>query len=52
MNVGDIAGSMALSSVADQVSMGVMKDIQNLQADLVSRLFGSIGIGNGVDAYA
>jgi hypothetical protein len=52
MDVNSIAGSMALSSVASQVTVGVMKDIQSLQGDLVARLFGSIGIGNGVDAYA
>jgi hypothetical protein len=52
MGVGALASSMALSSVASQVSTGVMKDIQNLQADLVSRLFSSIGLGNGIDTYA
>ena len=52
MNVADIAGSLALSSTASSVTMGVMKDTQNLEQDLVNRLFGSIGIGNGVNAYA
>ncbi len=52
MDVGAIAGSMALSSTASQVTLGVMKDAQNLEKDLAARLFGSVGIGNGVDAYA
>ncbi|HLI97030.1 MAG TPA: hypothetical protein VKT72_13255 [Candidatus Baltobacteraceae bacterium] len=52
MDVGSIATGMALSSVAGQVGVGVMKDIQNLQSDLVARLFGSMGIGNSIDAYA
>lgn len=52
MNVSDIAGSLALSSTASSVTIGVMRDAQNLQQDLVNRLFGSIGIGNGVNTYA
>ena len=52
MDVGAIATSMALSNVASGVTLGVMSDVQNLQQDLVSRLFGSIGLGNGVDALA
>jgi hypothetical protein len=52
MNVDALASSMALSSAASQVTVGVMKDLQNLQSDLVARLFGSMGIGNSVDAYA
>lgn len=52
MGVDAIAGSMALTSTASQVTIGVMKDAQNLEKDLVSRLFGSMGIGNGVDTYA
>ncbi|HKU66457.1 MAG TPA: hypothetical protein VJP85_01660 [Candidatus Baltobacteraceae bacterium] len=52
MNLDAIASSMALSNAASSVTIGVMKDAQNLQQDLISRLFGSLGIGNGVDAYA
>ena len=52
MNVSDIAGSMALASTASSVTIGVMKDAQNLEQDLVNRLFGSIGLGNGVNTYA
>lgn len=52
MDVGALAGSMALSDTASAVTMGVMKDAQNLQQDLVARLFGSLGIGNAVDTYA
>lgn len=29
-----------------------MKDAQNLQMDLVNRLFGSLGLGNSVNTYA
>lgn len=52
MDVGAIATGMAMSSVGSQVTLGVMKDVQSLEQNLVSRLFGSMGIGNGVDAYA
>jgi hypothetical protein len=43
---------MALSNTASAVTMGVMKDAENLQEDLVSRLFGSLGIGTGIDTLA
>lgn len=52
MDVGALAGNMALSNTASAVTASVMKDAQNLERDLVARLFGSMGIGNGVDAYA
>lgn len=43
---------MALSNAASGVTIGVMSDVQNLQQDLVARLFGSLGIGTGIDTYA
>ena len=52
MDIAALSGSMALSSTANSVTMSVMKDAQNLQQDLVNRLFGSIGLGNGVNTYA
>jgi hypothetical protein len=52
MDVDAIASSMALSNAASSVTLGVMKDAQSLEQDLVSRLLGSIGLGNGVDALA
>ncbi len=52
MDVGALASSMMLSNTASAITTGVMKDAQNLEKDLVSRLFGSIGLGTGVDAYA
>jgi hypothetical protein len=52
MDVGAISTSMALSNTASSVTIGVMRDAENLQEDLVARLFGSMGIGNSVDAYA
>lgn len=50
--VASIASSMALTSVGGQVAVGVLSATENLQQDLVSRLFGSLGIGTGVDTYA
>lgn len=50
--VASIASSMALTSVGSQVAVGVLSQTQSLEQDLVSRLFGSLGLGNGVDAYA
>ena len=51
-DVGAMASNMALSRVGSSISTGVLKDAENLQEDLVARLFGSMGIGNSVDAYA
>jgi len=52
MDIGALSTSLALSNTAGSVTIGVMKDTQNLQEDLVSRLFGSLGIGTGIDAFA
>jgi hypothetical protein len=52
MDIGNIATSMALSNTASSVTLGVMKDAQNLETDLVARLFGSLGIGTNVNALA
>lgn len=52
MNVSEIASSMALTNVGSQLTVGVMSATQGLEKDLVSRLFGSLGVGNGIDTYA
>ncbi len=52
MDVTALAGSMAQSRAGTTISIGVLKDAENLQQDLVARLFGSMGIGNSIDAYA
>lgn len=52
MDIAALSTSMALSNTASSVTLGVLKDTQNLQQDLVARLFGSMGIGNSIDAYA
>jgi len=52
MDVGSVADSLALASTASRMTVGVMSAAQSLEKDLVSRLFGSMGIGNAVDAYA
>jgi hypothetical protein len=52
MDVGALSTSMAMSNAASSVTIGVMRDAQNLEQDLVARLFGSMGVGNAVDTYA
>lgn len=52
MDVGALAGSLTLGNVGSQVAIGVLSSTQNLEQDLVSRLFGSLGIGNNVDVSA
>jgi hypothetical protein len=52
MDIGQIATGLSLSNTASSVTMGVMSDVQNLQSDLVARLFGSLGVGTNFDAYA
>lgn len=50
--IASIASSMALTSTGSQVALGVLSSTQNLEQDLVSRLFGSLGIGNTIDTHA
>lgn len=52
MDINSIASSISLTNVGSQVTVGVMNATQNLEKDLVSRLFGSLGVGNGIDTYA
>jgi hypothetical protein len=52
MDVTALAGAMDQSRAATTISMGVLRDTESLAQDLVSRLFGSMGIGTSIDAYA
>ncbi|HEY8296782.1 MAG TPA: hypothetical protein VIG32_01995 [Candidatus Baltobacteraceae bacterium] len=50
--MGAIASGLASASVSGQVDVGVLKAVQNLDQTLVNQLFGSIGLGQGVNALA
>ncbi len=52
MDVGALSTGLAMSSVGNQVDVGVLKAIQNLDKTMSGELFASIGLGKGVDAYA
>ena len=45
-------GSASPGTLGGSVGLSVLKSIQDLQAVLASELFGSIGIGNVIDAHA
>lgn len=52
MDLGSISTGLAQSAVANQVSVSVLKSLQNLEGELAGELFGSIGVGRSIDAYA
>ena len=52
MDIGALSSGMALSSVGQQVDVGVLKALQNLDQNVAAELFASIGLGSGVDASA
>jgi len=47
-----LSTTAAQSGVLGNVDLSVLASVQNLQAVLVSELFGSLGIGTAVDAFA
>lgn len=52
MGIGALSSGMALASVGQQVDVGVMKALQNLDKNVASELFASIGLGSGIDVKA
>lgn len=52
MDLGSISTGLAQSGVASQVNVSVLKSLQNLESTLAGELFGSIGVGRSVDAFA
>jgi len=47
MDISGIEGG-----VAQQVDIGVLSALQNLEQNVASQLFSSLGLGTVVDAYA
>ncbi len=52
MDLSGIATSLAMTSVAQSVDVGVLKAVQNLDAASSAMMFASIGVGTGIDAFA
>lgn len=52
MDVGALSTGLAAVNVGTQIDVGVLKAAENLDQNLVARLFSSIGLGSGFDAYA
>jgi len=52
VDLGSISTGLAQSGVASQVNVSVLKSLQNLESTLAGELFGSIGVGRSVDAFA
>lgn len=46
------SGTASPGSVGASVDLSVLASVQQLQAVLASDLFGSLGIGNAIDAFA
>lgn len=52
MDIGSIATGLAAGSVAQSLDVGVLKALQNLDANVTAEMMASIGVGNFVDAKA
>ena len=52
MDVASLSTGLAQSAVDSQVSVSVLKSLQNLDKSVAAELFGSIGLGTAVDALA
>jgi uncharacterized PurR-regulated membrane protein YhhQ (DUF165 family) len=52
MDVGALSTGLATSAVGQQVDVGVLKTLQNLDKNLAAELFASIGLGQAVDTRA
>ena len=47
-----LTSGSASNGVIGSVDLSVLASVQNLQSVLTSELFGSIGIGTAIDAFA
>lgn len=47
-----LSTGLSASSVADQVQIGVVRAVNNLDKTLASELFSSLGLGQNVDLHA
>lgn len=47
-----LSTSLSASSVADQVQVGVVRSVNNLDKTLATELFGSLGLGQNIDIHA
>jgi len=52
MDVSALSSVLASSSVGQQVDVGVLKALQNLQTNVAAELFASLGLGQSVDTRA
>jgi hypothetical protein len=56
MDLSTVASSLASGApaggVAGSVDLSVLASVQQLQAVLAAELFGSLGVGTAIDAYA
>lgn len=52
MDIGSVASGLALSSTVAGIDVGVLKAVQNLDANVSAELFSSIGVGTFVNTSA
>lgn len=50
--IGQLSSVLASGSVGQQVDVGVLKALQNLEANVAAELFASLGLGQSVDTRA
>lgn len=44
-----LSSALSTSAISDQISVGVIKAVQNLDKNVAAELFSSIGLGQNVD---
>ena len=52
MDIASLSTGMAASAVGQQVDVGVLRAVQNLDENVAAELFASMGVGRSVDALA
>ncbi|MDQ6931144.1 MAG: hypothetical protein M3126_10840 [Candidatus Eremiobacteraeota bacterium] len=52
MDISSIASGLAAASTAASIDTSVLKSVDNLAQDQVSRLFANLGLGQNVNTYA
>ena len=52
MDLSSIGSALSTGGVSEQIDIGVLNAVQNLEQISSALLFASIGIGTGVDASA
>ncbi len=52
MDLSSVSSALSSGAVGQQVDVGVLKALQNLQVNVASEMFASLGLGQSVDTRA